>query len=123
MKVDIKKFFEIAKTDPEFSREIRYFDGSMKLLMGDDVYVLVMKEGKLVGAFDDLSKDCPSDATITGNDDQWSNLLAKIPVPFYQCIQTSCVKHGMELTNDPKTLAYLPAWNRMIKLMREMLNA
>jgi len=123
MKLDIKKYYGIASQDPEFCREIRYFDGTVKMLMGDEVYCLIIKDGKLVAAVNDLPADVTADVVFDGNDDQWGHLLAKVPVPFYQCLQTTCVKHGMKMTNDPKTLAYLPAWNRMTKLMREMLNA
>lgn len=123
MKIDMKKYFELASQDPEFCRELRYFDGTVKLIMGDDVYCLIIKEGKLITIVDNLSADCPADVTINGTDDMWANLLAKVPKPFYQCLQTTCVKHGMTMTQDPKSYAYLPAWNRMTKLLREMLSA
>ena len=123
MKIDINKYFSLASQDPEFNREIRYYDGTVKLIMGDDVYHLIIKEGKLLMITDTLSKECPADTIFDGNDDQWGNLLAKVPKPFYQCLQTTCVRHGMEMRNDVKSLAYLPAWNRMTKMLREMLNA
>ena len=123
MKIDMEKYFGIASQDREFNREIRYFDGTVKLIMGDDVYHLIIKEGKLLMITDELSKECAADTIFEGNDDQWSNLLAKVPVPFYQCLQTSCVRHGMQMSNDVKSLSYLSAWNRMTKLLREMLNA
>ena len=50
MKVDINKFYEIAIKDPEFIRELRYFDGTVKMIMGSEVYCLIIKDGKLVTA-------------------------------------------------------------------------
>lgn len=123
MKFDAKKYFEIASQDPEFTKEIRYYDGTVKLIMGEDVYHLIIKEGNLLMITDTLSAGCPADTVFDGNDEQWTNLLAKVPKPFYQCLQTTCVRHGMKMSNDAKSLAYLPAWNRMTKMLREMLSA
>lgn len=123
MKLELKKYAEALAKDPEFNREIRYYDGAVKMIMGNSVYVFLIKEGKLVDALDDLSAECPADLVVEGTDEMWSNLLAKVPRPFYQCLQTTCVKHGMKMSNDVKSLAYLPAWNRMIKMLREMRNA
>ncbi|MDR2163066.1 MAG: hypothetical protein LBO70_03890 [Clostridiales Family XIII bacterium] len=119
MKFDGQKFFEIAIKDPEFNREIRYFDGTVKLLMGNDTYLLVIKDGVLINVLSNFVATTTADVTFIGDDYQWVNLLAAVPKPFYQCLQTACVKHGMKMTNDPKSLAYLPAWNRMIRILRD----
>ena len=118
MKVDVKKLQGILTEDKEFNREIRYFDGTVKMVMGDATYCLLIKDGKLVTITDDLPADTTADTEFGGSDFQWSNLLAPVPVPFYQCIQTSCVREGMTMSNDVKSLAYLPAWNRLIRVMR-----
>lgn len=118
MKVDVAKLEGILKTDKEFNREIRYFDGTVKLLMGEATYCLLIKDGKLVKITDDLPASTTADTEFGGNDTQWSGLLADVPVPFFQCIQTSCVREGMTMSNDPKSLAYLPAWNRLFRVMR-----
>jgi len=122
MKFDPERYYNIASQDKEFNREIRYYDGTVKLIMGEDVFCLIVKEGKLISITDKLSAECPADTIFEGNDVQWMNLLAKVPKPFYQCLQTTCVRHGMQMSNDVKSLAYLPAWNRMTKMLREMLN-
>lgn len=118
MKVDVAKLEGILKTDKEFNREIRYYDGTVKLLMGEATYCLLIKDGKLVKITDELPASTTADTEFGGNDTQWSGLLAAIPVPFFQCIQTSCVREGMTMSNDPKSLAYLPAWNRLFRVMR-----
>lgn len=118
MKVDTAKLEAILKEDKEFNREIRYFDGTVKLNMEETTLILIIKDGKLVTLTDELPATTTADAEFEGNNYQWSNLLADVPVPFFQCIQTSCVREGMKMTNDPKTLAYLPAWNRLFRVMR-----
>lgn len=118
MKVDVTKLEAILNEDREFNREIRYYDGTVKLLMGDNTICLLIKDGKLVKLTDELPADTTADTEFQGTDYQWSNLLAPVPVPFFQCIQTSCVREGMSMSNDAKSLAYLPAWNRLIRVMR-----
>lgn len=118
MKVDVTKLEAILQEDKEFNREIRYFDGTVKLQMGDATYCLLIKDGKLVTLTDKLPADTTADTVFGGTDFQWSNLLAAVPVPFFQCIQTSCVREGMTMSNDVKSLAYLPAWNRLFRVMR-----
>lgn len=118
MKVDVTKLNAILQEDKEFNREIRYFDGTVKLLMGDETYCLLIKDGKLVKLTDNLPATTTADTEFKGTDFQWSNLLAAVPVPFFQCIQTSCVREGMSMSNDVKSLAYLPAWNRLFRVMR-----
>jgi hypothetical protein len=56
---------------------------------------------------------------IRGTGEQWDALLQKKPRPFYQCLQSSNIKHGLFLSNNNETFAYLPALNRMTNLMRE----
>lgn len=118
MKVDVTKLEAILKEDKEFNREIRYYDGTAKLLMGDATICLIIKDGKLITVTNDLPASTTADTVFEGSDFQWSNLLAAVPVPFYQCIQTSCVREGMSMSNDVKSLAYLPAWNRLFRVMR-----
>lgn len=118
MKVDIKRLESILQEDREFNREIRYYDGTVKLIMGDQTYCLIIKDGKLVTITSDLPAATTADSEFVGNNTQWSNLLSPVPVPFFQCIQTSCVREGMTMSNDVKTLAYLPAWNRLFRVMR-----
>lgn len=55
---------------------------------------------------------------IRGTDEQWDALLQQKPLPFYQCLQSSNIKHGLHLSNTNETFAYLPALNRMTTLMR-----
>lgn len=122
MKIDIQKAFEALANDPEFIREIRYYNGSLKMNMGEETYVITFANGKPVDAVDSIDPYARVTTEITGTDDMWQHLLAKHPVPYYQCIQTTCVKHGMKFSDDTKSLAYLPAWNRMIFVLRDLLN-
>lgn len=124
MKLDIQKTMDTLSKDPEFMREIRYYDGTLKMNMGDDSYEIVFSNGKPILAKDDVPNySAPVTTEITGTDDMWQHLLAKKPIPYYQCLQTTCVKHGMQMSSNVETLAYLPAWNRMVFVLRDIVNA
>ena len=123
MQLDMKKFYEMASKDPEFNKEIRYLNGDVKLVMGDKVYLMIIREGRLIAIDDTCSKDVPANIEFSGTEDHWERLTARAPKPFYQVLETACVKHGMTMTTNTDTLAYLPAWNRMIYIMRDVCNA
>jgi hypothetical protein len=38
--LEIEEFERAARDDPEFTREIRYFDGQIGLTAGEDTYLL-----------------------------------------------------------------------------------
>ena len=50
-------------------------------------------------------------------------MLAQTPKPFYQCLQSTAVKHRLFISDSNETFAYLPALNRMLALMRQEFNS
>jgi hypothetical protein len=120
--IDLKAEAQAAMNDPEFSREMRYFNGKLKLAIDADETVLSFNDGKLAG----ISKDTVSDADcrvfVKGTHAMWTNMLARYPVPFYQCIQTTNIKHGLKLSTTNETFAYLPALNRLLQILRDRHN-
>ena len=122
MQLNIKKFYDTLTTDPEFNKEIRYLNKDVKLVIGDKVYLIIVREGKVLYIDDTCSEKVPASIEFRGTEDQWERLTARAPRPFYQVIETACVKHGMKMTENVETFAYLPAWNRMIYIMRDICN-
>lgn len=121
MLVDIDRLVAHAAKDFEFKRETRYLNGTISLTIGDDKAVLGFEEGKLVG----LGKSGTNGRhriEVGGTSEQWGELLQDKPVPFYQCIQSAAVKHGMQISVTDETFAYLPALNRLTVLMRDVRN-
>jgi hypothetical protein len=116
--VDVAAVAREGMDDPEFSREMRFFDGRMKIELDGRPTVLEFSDGALVGASTETpDEDCK--IVVRGDRDQWSNLLEPLPKPFYQCLQTTAVKHGLYMSTTNETFAYLPALNRLVVLMRE----
>jgi hypothetical protein len=119
LRLDLEKFAELAKADFEFVRETRYLTGVIKLGLPDHTVGLEFKDGVML----DIRYDPPTDEVckivIKASAEQWDSLLAEKPKPFYQCLQSANVKHGLELSSTNETFAYLPALNRMTTLMRQ----
>ena len=118
MALDKESFAKRAREDFEFTRETRYYTGSIKLEMGDEVWALDFKDGELLNVGDTPQAD--PRILVGGTADQWDALLEEKPRPFYQCIQSAAVKEGMWISDTNETFAYLPALNRMTTLMRQL---
>ena len=116
--VDVAAVARKGMDDPEFSRETRFLDGRLKIDVAGHPTVLEFDDGALVGTSTDAAdEDCK--IVVRGDEEQWTNLLEPIPKPFYQCLQTTAVKHGLYMSTTNETFAYLPALNRLVVLMRE----
>lgn len=120
--INLKAEATAAMKDPEFSREMRYFNGKLKLAIDDEETVLEFVDGKLVDSNEKSAPDADCKIFVKGNTDQWTNMLAKYPVPFYQCFQTTNIKHGLKMSVTNETYAYLPALNRLLQIMRDKHN-
>ncbi len=120
--INFENIKSTLSSDPEFTREMRYFSGLIKIEMGNNVQSLSYNDGKLdeikTGSCDD--NECK--IIIKGNSDLWLNMLAEKPKPFYQCLQSTAVKHGLFMNVANETFAYLPALNRLMQIMRQSYN-
>lgn len=119
---DFAKWLERATEDFEFSREWRYFDGTLQLVDGDNSWRAKFEDGALAEA---VKTDGPSEGasiSISGGSEHWAEMLKEYPKPFYQCLQTTAVRHGIQISVTNQTFAYLPALNRMTALFRQYNN-
>lgn len=121
MKVNKETFFDLAKNDFEFRRETRYLTGMIKIDFDSHAWALIFEDGELVEVVDggDVA-DEEAKVIVGGTKEQWLALLEVKPKPFYQCIQSAAVKHGMRINVAHETFAYLPALNRMTSLLRHL---
>jgi hypothetical protein len=108
---------EEAMNDPEFARAMRYFTGTFKVAVDDEEAAFAYSDGKLIPQAD-ASAGSEPEIEIRGTSEHWDRMLEEFPVPFYQCLQTSSIKHGMFLNNTKEFYAYLPALNRLTALLR-----
>ena len=123
MKIDQQAFVDAARADFEFTRETRYLTGVIRLDFVDASWALTFDNGAFAGVTDGAKlPDAEATIIVGGTPDQWDALLELKPRPFYQCIQSAAVKHGMRISISNKTFAYLPALNRMTTLLRQLKN-
>lgn len=124
MALSANKFAAIARPDFEFTRETRRLTGLIKLEFGGSSdWVLEFRDGELLSVADDRAvADADCKIVVGGTAEHWDALLEHKPVPFYQCIQSAAVKHGMKISTTNETFAYLPALNRMTTLLRQLKN-
>ena len=120
--IGMKAVVEAARKDPEFTRETRYLNGIVKLGVAGEDHLLDFKDGKLVSVDAKMAPDDACKIVVKGTKEHWENLLARFPKPFYQCLQSTAVKHQLVLSDTNETFAYLPALNRLTQLMRNQYN-
>jgi hypothetical protein len=120
--IDMAATVQKAMIDPEFSREMRFFDGAIKIGVDGEETVAQFRDGKLASAAVTEIPDSECRIVIRGTEEHWEKMLERYPVPFYQCLQTTSVKHGLQLSTTNETFAYLPALNRLVQILRNEKN-
>ncbi|KUN81315.1 MULTISPECIES: hypothetical protein [Streptomyces] len=117
---DFAAVLQQADEDFEFSREMRYYTGKLHVTIGDQAWLAVYDDGRLLSA--DPSDIDPEDAAIavSGTREQWEEMTAEHPRPFFQSLQSSSIKHGVRLSNTDQLYAYLPALNRLMQIFRQL---
>jgi len=104
--------------DPEYSREIRYCSGLIKIEIDNIQQILNYKNGALLDVTVKSTDDNQCKIIVKGDRDTWLKMLALKPIPFYQCMQSTAVKHDLYMNVSSETFAYLPALNRLMQIMR-----
>jgi hypothetical protein len=117
---DFAQVLQTATKDFEFSREMRYYTGKLHVAIGDKAWLAAYDDGKLLMV--EPSDADPGDAAIwiKGTDEQWKDMTAQYPRPFFQSLQSSSAKHGVLLSNTHQLYAYLPALNRLMQIFRQL---
>jgi hypothetical protein len=104
--------------DGEFRQAARYWDASLRLGIGGAPLYVRIEAGR-VALVRPAVPDDPADVAIDGPAEEWEQLLAPVPRPFYQSIHAAATHHAIELSGDPlHSYAYLAALTRLIDVMR-----
>lgn len=120
--INLKSMSSSLNEDPEYSRETRYFSGLIKIEMDKIAQILSYNNGKLQKISLDDTDDENCKIVVRGDKDTWLNMLQLKPKPFYQCMQSTAVKHDLYMNVSNETFAYLPALNRLMQMMRAEYN-
>lgn len=104
--------------DPEFRYNARYWDASLRLGIGENRLCVRIANGH-VEAIRPFGPDDSSDIGVDAATEEWEQLLAPVPRPFYQSLYAATLHHGFTLTGDDvETYAYMGALTRLLDVMR-----
>lgn len=106
--------------DSEFRLAARYWDGSLQLEFGDDVYLIRLRAGEVSGVESaPLAEAGTGDVIISAPVEDWAQLLARVPRPYYQEFYPASMHHGFDLGGDPDYLwPYYTAIRRSGEILR-----
>jgi hypothetical protein len=111
---------EKANSDVQFQNTARQWSFDVLLKVGDDDFILEIKDG-LIARFEpngDRFQGC--DAVLGGTDHDWQQLLELVPPPFYQDFFGAWFQHGFTIEGDLKGLfSHYWVFLRLLDLMRE----
>ncbi len=109
---------EVLNDDAEFRRAARYWDGSVRLGIGDAPFCLRLEQGR-VEELRPWAVGDRSDVDITASEAEWERLLAPVPRPFYQSLAGAVMHHEVSLGGDVETsTVYTGALQRLLDVLR-----
>ncbi|MDO8434100.1 MAG: hypothetical protein Q7S58_17010 [Candidatus Binatus sp.] len=112
-----------ANADGEFQLAARLWNTDLRFDVGDDSYLLRMRDGR-IAEFAPLGASAASsvntDAQISAPLDDWQELLKPVPKPFYQDLMAAVTRHNFKIEGDLTGFhPYYRATCRLIELMRQ----
>lgn len=106
-----------VNADAEFRLAARFWDATLRLDLGDASHRLRFEDGSLA-AVEPCTADDPCDLFVAASEDDWRELLAPVPRPYYQDLFGAQLLHGIRLPEDPLAYAaYYPALRRLMQLL------
>ena len=103
--------------DAEFLYAARHWDATLRLDMGDASHRLRFEDGSLVDV-EPCEGGAPCDLYVGASADDWRELLAPVPRPYYQDLSGARLMHGVRLPEDELAYAaYYPALRRLVQLL------
>ena len=109
--------------DPEFRLTARSWDCRLRYRMGDDGFILVIRDGEVASVVDPAGLFDEWQVDITAADDVWRNVLAALPRPGFQDLFPAQLHHGLRMAGDLESLfAYYGAVRRITEVMRSVHN-
>ena len=121
--VDADHLERALRADPEFQLASRYWTCRIRLTVDECYLTIVVVDGDVVEVQDTMTGFDPYDIVLSGSAQVWRNILAPVPVPFYQDFWSARFMHGFRTDGDLDTLcAYYLAVRRIADLMRDIAN-
>jgi hypothetical protein len=108
--------------DGEFRLACRYWDGLLRLDVGDLALALTIVDGRIV---DDGPATHATSVRLSGSTEVWDRILAPVPPPFFHDVLPAQAIGALTLEAAPTETwwQYYPAIRRAIDILREEVNA
>lgn len=110
------------RDDSEFRVFARYWSGSLRFDIGEDIYLIRLDDGD-VTAVDSRGSSAAGvgDVVITAPAGDWAEFLKPTPPPLYHEFYPASAHHGFRLGGDPDTLwPYYYAIRRAGEILRSL---
>ena len=122
--VDTEGFTSALNLDPEFKIAARFWNAIVRLEIGDETYVLVVRDGQLLSVAPPEGNNLMAvsrnyDIEVSAPVEEWNNFFQRVPKPFYQDLFSAVSRHNFRYGGDMKMFfAYYAALRRLFDLMR-----
>ncbi|PQP25487.1 hypothetical protein [Rhodococcus opacus] len=122
--VDTEQFTEALNLDPEFKIAARFWNAIVRLEIGDETYVLAIRDGRLDSMAPPEGNNLMTVARnynieISAPIEEWSKFFQRVPRPFYQDLFSAVTRHNFRYGGDMKMFfAYYAALRRLFDFMR-----
>ncbi|MBV6756329.1 MULTISPECIES: hypothetical protein [Rhodococcus] len=126
--VDTERFTEALNLDPEFKIAARFWNATVRLEIGDETYVLVIRDGRLDSMGAPAGNNLMTvsrnyDIEISAPVEEWGKFFERVPQPFYQDLFSAVTRHNFRYGGDMKMFfAYYAALRRLFDFMRTFTN-
>lgn len=124
---DASALVRIANADGEFQLAARLWNADVRLDVGDDGYLLRLREGRITEfARLDAARlaAVKADVRISAPLTDWQELLKPVPKPFYQDLMAAISRQNFMLEGDLVGFhPYYRATSRLFELMRNTASA
>lgn len=110
-----------ANADPEFQLCARFWNGRVRLEAGMECYEFEMRDGRMISFEPVVAGEGRGRCAvrISGPAEEWEELLAPVPRPFWQDIMAASFRQGFTIEGDAVEYApYYPALRRLVEVMR-----
>ena len=122
--VDLERFKDTVNRDPEFKIAARFWDGTVKVGMGEHTLILKIKDGVLQDVLEPAGSNLmvvmrEYDIEVSAPEAEWVQFLQEKPRRFYHDLFAAVVRHDFTWGGDMQMwFAYYGALRRMFELMR-----
>jgi hypothetical protein len=120
MTLDGERLAAAINADPEFRIVARHWDARLIIRVGEQPYLLQLRDGEITKFSDRVTLFDQSDIQIAGPAEGWEKVLSEEPPPLYQDLWPAILHGSFTMSGDLESLfAYYPAVRRMWDVIRE----